>query len=177
MQLPTVAAAFNNFNSIKVRLKLYGLLHAAEALVVFQFHKGTIKTYLQTVKNATGIVFQFHKGTIKTASWSSLTFWWQDFNSIKVRLKLPSSVVTQSQIAFQFHKGTIKTPNSVEWQVNLPYFNSIKVRLKPKIKCVDGLTAQDFNSIKVRLKQEKRVKLALQELFQFHKGTIKTPSS
>ena len=56
-----------NFNSIKVRLKLIKVLIYALTLI-FQFHKGTIKTDLSHRHMFTAKVFQFHKGTIKT--------WW-----------------------------------------------------------------------------------------------------
>ena len=55
-----------NFNSIKVRLKrnlhLYPL-----PIIIFQFHKGTIKTWFQAVSSTIDGLFQFHKGTIKTS--------------------------------------------------------------------------------------------------------------
>ena len=59
------AESKRNFNSIKVRLKLGGLLSAAGNLV-FQFHKGTIKTPKTDSRVSRFIGFQFHKGTIKT---------------------------------------------------------------------------------------------------------------
>ena len=33
---------------------------------LFQFHKGTIKTFVEWWKHAIKHIFQFHKGTIKT---------------------------------------------------------------------------------------------------------------
>ena len=58
---------------------------------------------------ALGLIFQFHKGTIKTLrqtpSQESLLY----FNSIKVRLKLDPAIGAAAITAFQFHKGTIKT--------------------------------------------------------------------
>ena len=54
-------------------------------------------------------------------------------------------------------------------------FNSIKVRLEPRD--VEG-TAQlvdDFNSIKVRLERKKLLNTLTLSIFQFHKGTIRTP--
>ena len=57
------------------------------------------------------ILFQFHKGTIKTALRLSLDYSPDiHFNSIKVRLKLAYEYYSSiSKITFQFHKGTIKT--------------------------------------------------------------------
>ena len=76
--------------------------------------------------------FQFHKGTIKTEPSHLVVLAKKHFNSIKVRLKLPSALPLASCIVnfnsikvrlkqsqrcrksdkrslFQFHKGTIKT--------------------------------------------------------------------
>ena len=54
------------FNSIKVRLKLVNRNIERLRIPEFQFHKGTIKTWVQR-KHHTGVhKFQFHKGTIKT---------------------------------------------------------------------------------------------------------------
>ena len=74
------------FNSIKVRLKpkFDGYNYVDNE---FQFHKGTIKTYLHD--------------TLSTRV--------RYFNSIKVRLKLIMMSSNFLQTIFQFHKGTIKT--------------------------------------------------------------------
>ena len=58
---------------------------------LFQFHKGTIKTYDN--ENIPYLVntFQFHKGTIKTVTTEIVALFNSNFNSIKVRLK-PSMV-------------------------------------------------------------------------------------
>ena len=54
-----------NFNSIKVRLKLGN--DAVRLLdMLFQFHKGTIKTQVISIRLVSLHRFQFHKGTIKT---------------------------------------------------------------------------------------------------------------
>ena len=56
------------------------------------------------------ILFQFHKGTIKTSNYplfSTLNL--SNFNSIKVRLKLILQMQNNILMKFQFHKGTIKT--------------------------------------------------------------------
>ena len=58
-------------------------------------------------------LFQFHKGTIKTAYLAKALLVQQNFNSIKVRLKLQSKLESAKiPYAFQFHKGTIKTSKS-----------------------------------------------------------------
>ena len=76
---------------------------------MFQFHKGTIKTLLDSLCPINIETFQFHKGTIKT-----------EF--------LPSWAVCL--LGFQFHKGTIKTHYDSMKSAKNSCFNSIKVRLK-----------------------------------------------
>ena len=56
-----------NFNSIKVRLKLK-FTSDTYGIIIFQFHKGTIKTDIQHEATSLDKKFQFHKGTIKTFS-------------------------------------------------------------------------------------------------------------
>ena len=36
------------------------------AIIIFQFHKGTIKTFTGSEDDKPALIFQFHKGTIKT---------------------------------------------------------------------------------------------------------------
>ena len=55
--------------------------------VVFQFHKGAIKTVFLLTLSLLEPQFQFHKGAIKTVSWLLLMSVYRDFNSIKVQLK------------------------------------------------------------------------------------------
>ena len=120
------------------------------------------------------------------------------FNSIKVRLELLVCVVLWSNLLFQFHKGTIRTVNVILSCLAFLYFNSIKVRLEHfpfsvshsaisyfnsiKVRlelCVHFILCHfrmDFNSIKVRLEHNKLYDRELSELFQFHKGTIRTHS-
>ena len=54
-------------------------------------------------------LFQFHKGTIKTYVQDALQSSKQNFNSIKVRLKQLTQDSALLEKLFQFHKGTIKT--------------------------------------------------------------------
>ena len=57
--------------------------------VIFQFHKGTIKTFCGRGPLEEPILFQFHKGTIKTIHRMRIILQVLSyFNSIKVRLKL-----------------------------------------------------------------------------------------
>ena len=108
MALHVCLKFFQHFNSIKVRLKLTRSVDMGQ-FVVFQFHKGTIKTPRRPSPPCRGVPFQFHKGTIKTVVFQKLKSPIDNFNSIKVRLKLT--------------KGA-------PWKLGCTHFNSIKVRLK-----------------------------------------------
>ena len=117
------------FNSIKVRLER-GVGQNIPDTLQFQFHKGTIRTFLsypccRHVPNFNSIKvrleldfqkkayvltkFQFHKGTIRTK-----------FNSTG----------KPTEFQFQFHKGTIRTTLNNKLLAACANFNSIKVRLE-----------------------------------------------
>ena len=98
-----------HFNSIKVRLKLGLLDMILLNFHLFQFHKGTIKTFIFLSSVPWDSPFQFHKGTIKTLGYLIAPTAEYHFNSIKVRLKLYNKDLIDSEKEFQFHKGTIKT--------------------------------------------------------------------
>ena len=55
------------------------------------------------------LVFQFHKGAIRTTYQNRLLQEQFNFNSIKVRLEPQVAPDVGSTIAFQFHKGAIRT--------------------------------------------------------------------
>ena len=76
------------------------------------------------------MLFQFHKGTIKTKDRFSLLAAFIDFNSIKVQLKHFEIFLNVCFRSFQFHKGTIKTLAKSVYNDDLTNFNSIKVQLK-----------------------------------------------
>ena len=76
-----------------------------------------------------------------------------DFNSIKVRLELEELSANLGR------------------SVN---FNSIKVRLELVFYCTPFDSMKNFNSIKVRLEHEVCIQGERGELFQFHKGAIRT---
>ena len=82
----TAKGAFN-FNSIKVRLEQH-ILHAWEIAPEFQFHKGAIRTGIQSVEHLCESSFQFHKGAIRTKS---------------------KQQERKRENQFQFHKGAIRT--------------------------------------------------------------------
>ena len=75
---------------------------------LFQFHKGTIRTFRYDIYCAFRAVFQFHKGTIRT-------------------FRLCHNI---NRLKFQFHKGTIRTYKEDEEERKFTNFNSIKVRLE-----------------------------------------------
>ena len=78
-------------------------------ILVFQFHKGAIRTKEKYGKGCCIPPFQFHKGAIRTLILFDNFF---------------------GKILFQFHKGAIRTPlRIIPLRVHL-YFNSIKVRLE-----------------------------------------------
>ena len=153
------AASPSGFNSIKVRLKHLWFIYILR-VTEFQFHKGTIKTFLPFVRSpvlrsfnsikvrlkltfsplraSQGHLFQFHKGTIKTGPAAEPAAAPACFNSIKVRLKPNENKNIFGLPLFQFHKGTIKT-SEVEGGIwYQPCFNSIKVRLKLTV-CEDNV--------------------------------------
>ena len=71
------------------------------------------------------IMFQFHKGTIRTFNLVILIGIFQCFNSIKVRLEQSNKFDLSHSLLFQFHKGTIRTYDKTyeqnhEDQVSIP---------------------------------------------------------
>ena len=77
----------SNFNSIKVRLERINGLGSIAGALLFQFHKGTIRTNIDAQAIDMFIEFQFHKGTIRTHRCRLTTMKGFYFNSIKVRLE------------------------------------------------------------------------------------------
>ena len=104
---------FVNFNSIKVQLE-HEMSRYYTDFMLFQFHKGTIRTLFPRCNNPVPVVFQFHKGTIRTSVSSFLQPCWS---------------------LFQFHKGTIRTVESKDAQIKQLNFNSIKVQLELRDLC------------------------------------------
>ena len=118
------------FNSIKVQLE-QEVEDKDERDKLFQFHKGTIRTFLHSHYKPQRQTFQFHKGTIRTQVLRLRLLMHLNFNSIKVQLEQATLENTQSiknnfnsikvqlepakplqgetASGFQFHKGTIRT--------------------------------------------------------------------
>ena len=105
-----------------------------------------------------GEEFQFHNGTI---------------NTISVHIFFFDSVM------FQFHNGTINTGNKKgNMDKNNQSFNSTTVQLIPKRQNLEESEEIRFNSTTVQLIQNvMNVESKKQEQFQFHNGTINTPTA
>ena len=76
------------------------------------------------------VEFQFHKGTSKTGDEHVMHALQNNFNSIKVQVKLLAISVFFHVSSFQFHKGTSKTLRLLQLPPGHLYFNSIKVQVK-----------------------------------------------
>ena len=140
-----------DFNSIKVRLEPRTFHLASKRPAYFNSIK--VRLELCTPKRKAFLVrFQFHKGAIRT-----------------FRETLYLQILTR----FQFHKGAIRTVIVVVLVDEDHDFNSIKVRLERK-HLRDTHYHENFNSIKVRLELMAIGLGAALELFQFHKGAIRT---
>ena len=164
-----------NFNSIKVRLELNST-KTERAVRRFQFHKGTIRTWVRIYRAWQQLYFNSIKVRLELSIESAGCYNNGNFNSIKVRLELVllNNVVSigfnfnsikvrlehffvdtaYTKNTFQFHKGTIRTNSA-------------------KIEC--GRVFH-FNSIKVRLEHNSYSAGGVGSAFQFHKGTIRTPN-
>ena len=104
-----IRRCLKHFNSIKVRLELLPTLSTLPGCL-FQFHKGTIRTY-------------YIRGKIKRCS---------HFNSIKVRLELSFSTEYVKAVAnFNSIKVRLELLVVPIALITCLYFNSIKVRLEP----------------------------------------------
>ena len=121
--------------------------------LLFQFHKGTIRTINQCSRSLHHHEFQFHKGTIRTVPFSVEAESRLNFNSIKVRLEL---LIVNKHFYL------------------LSHFNSIKVRLEPLSRTVANQPSTfQFHKGTIRTNRN-RPTVFLFRLFQFHKGTIRT---
>ena len=80
-------------------------------------------------------------------------------------------------LIFQFHKGTIRTIGPLRFWWLVSDFNSIKVRLEQTKVLIALAAIANFNSIKVRLELLGPACEVAMNIFQFHKGTIRTKHS
>ena len=121
------------------------------------------------------LLFQFHKGSIKTDHLFIATPAHFRFNSTKVRLRLLVSTITsKSQKCFNSTKVRLRQAE-VLWPLTLLWgFNSTKVRLRLLVFMVWKRHLLRFNSTKVRLRHTIKIITMSTARFQFHKGSIKT---
>ena len=143
------------FNSIKVQLELDYFTGVLPTSQLFQFHKGTIRTFVPPLLALLDLYF----------------------NSIKVQLEPISEQSIHCNTEFQFHKGTIRTYFAFHLIPISAYFNSIKVQLellsKQKSYHSNRLFQFHKGTIRTDCSSEKR---SAKTEFQFHKGTIRTCS-
>ena len=79
--------------------------------LLFQFHKGTIRTILVVVLVDEDHDFNSIKVRLELDGISSSVDKKLNFNSIKVRLEPTGPFANEKVTTFQFHKGTIRTNN------------------------------------------------------------------
>ena len=93
--------------------------------MIFQFHKGTIKTsVIIFIYKIVSSYFNSIKVQLKHYEFNHVPFSQKNFNSIKVQLKLSGGDTGMWHLTiFQFHKGTIKT--HYFWIYNILIFNRI----------------------------------------------------
>ena len=80
------------------------------------------------------MLFQFHKGTIRTCEWRTPSHRLPNFNSIKVQLKRVAKATAKNYALFQFHKGTIKTKDEVKKRITECSFQFHKGTIKTSCK-------------------------------------------
>ena len=121
------------------------------------------------------LLFQFHKGTIKTCLSFCTAIMVRNFNSIKVQLKLSWASCKAFALAyFNSIKVQLKPISIHRPRLPRSHFNSIKVQLKPTISCTCLLLCI-FQFHKGTIKTEgPSSECHRRSSFQFHKGTIKT---
>ena len=142
----------------------------------FQFHKGTIRTFLGGVHRF-GKFRNFNsiKVRLELLNDEDSEFPYCYFNSIKVRLERRHQCITYASVCqFQFHKGTIRTSRSSPHHREVQRFQFHKGTIRTNFLAIRFLTNIYFNSIKVRLEQNFEELERFRQIFQFHKGTIRT---
>ena len=121
------------FNSIKVQLERV-MSTTSWARNQFQFHKGTIRTWILHRPRLDIADFNSIKVRLELVGDTAFRSFISYFNSIKVRLEHNEEMADMHLcLIFQFHKGTIRTQTLMWFSVWSIDFNSIKVRLEPSI--------------------------------------------
>ena len=125
------------------------------------------------MKTIEQILFQFHKGSIKSQGRHARLAEQPGFNSIKVRLKGRELQIHHLSFWFQFHKGSIKSSRKKIARWRMCCFNSIKVRLKDGWE-KGAYASKVFQFHKGSIKSERDSTGEVRRAwFQFHKGSIK----
>ena len=99
-------------------------------ILLFQFHKGTIRTALTLKLIRIFLNFNSIKVQLELTPRDVLQRYDLHFNSIKVQLELVPLRLRPALILFQFHKGTIRTTLFNKVHDYVLNFNSIKVQLE-----------------------------------------------
>ena len=126
------------------------------AISMFQFHKGTIRTSVQSLEIATNLRFNSIKVRLERLMDYDAYYKYQSFNSIKVRLEQSVSRFIAAHFGFQFHKGTIRTTITNVKPSDFSAFQFHKGTIRTSDKMTSRPCLTSFNSIKVRLEQARR---------------------
>ena len=143
---------------------------------MFQFHDGTIKSLFNNWLNTEFIEFQFHDGTIKRKmDWGTLGMQ-AGFNSTMVQLKECQSGSNLIRVwCFNSTMVQLKGSPTSELRTCEMSFNSTMVQLKEGEPPYRLIRVRSFNSTMVQLKDCILIMIyAVNYLFQFHDGTIKS---
>ncbi len=111
------------FNSTLVRLEDFKSFQHC-IFFMFQFHFGSIGSFLPSMRCWRSLKFQFHFGSIGSVSGTFGKYSQQSFNSTLVRLEAIPKASLQCSNAFQFHFGSIGRVNTwrlqTRWPVSIP---------------------------------------------------------
>ena len=104
------------------------------------------------------LLFQFHKGAIKTLLFCHILLALFHFNSIKVRLKLSQATFPRFVTKFQFHKGAIKTTMTFSLYLTNYLFQFHKGAIKTIVKGLNTFCYILFQFHKGAIKTDLTVK-------------------
>ena len=120
------------FNSIKVQLEPVSDTESYP-LNVFQFHKGTIRTYHANCTSTSLWHFNSIKVQLELANINAKMAELHYFNSIKVQLEHSTYHDYNHFALFQFHKGTIRTADNKVLTVDYCTFQFHKGTIRTSI--------------------------------------------
>ena len=124
------------------------------------------------------LLFQFHKGAIRTIRWKHSSLLQLYFNSIKVRLERSIRYCPYVyRVNFNSIKVRLEHWATCRTRTCDPYFNSIKVRLEHTYPIESELILKfQFHKGAIRTYVPPKIRYALLG-FQFHKGAIRTTNN